>query len=610
MQAADIQSFRDSLEGMGREALILAAVEQYTLYQEASARLKEHEQADHEFFLQFQEMKNRLAGAERDLETLREQNRHLAGVRAVQAQEMYGRSSEKMDGVLGSQPDGDDYTDPLDEDAPEPPSDTVDDGDRGNIIRFPSKGGKKGGKASGKRERDLSGLPECIVYEYDIDELNRTYGEGNWRFAFWEEHVFVEVQKQCTYKKIVYTPKVSVGLEHAMVSVPYEGRIIPKSIVSSSLLAMILTDLGALHLPLYRQEHDPDRFGFPLSRQTMSGWVLYAALNYLSMVYDYLCKLLKPCPYQQCDETHYRVISENTHEKNYVWVHRTSEMMDIDPIIIYCFEPSRSADHLYRFYDGLDSHVFLTSDAYSAYHSLELAFPELVTECGCMMHLRRRLVVAIQVADKGLSREQQESLPATRIVRMIAEMYVIENGLADMSADERLERRKNEIVPIMDRMYDFINGLDVTDPNHDEKLLDALQYAKNNERQLRMFLTDGNIPIDNGATERDVKDVSLHRKNSLFSYSVDGARAVTITMSLIETAKANNAIPFYYLKYLLEELARGITYCHPYSIEDMMPWSATYRSYEQEQRRQVAERGAPPGNEKPRTPQKKPVKVA
>ena len=44
----------------------------------------------------------------------------------------------------------------------------------------------------------------------------------------------------------------------------------PGSLVSSSLLALILEDLYGMHLPMYRQEHDPDRFGFPLSRQTMS----------------------------------------------------------------------------------------------------------------------------------------------------------------------------------------------------------------------------------------------------------------------------------------------------------------------------------------------------
>ena len=612
MLEADVQSFRESIMDKDRGSLILIAVEQYRLYREESARSKERSAADHEFFLQYNEMKDHLSSLQREVEELREQNRHLTGVKKSQAQEMYGRSSEKMDGLFNDQLDSDGCSDPIDEDAQEPEADSGGKEKRGKILKFPTKGNRKGGKTRGKRERDFADLPECRIYEYDIDELNRTYGEGNWRFAFWEEHTTIEIQKQTTYKKIICTPKISVGLEHMMVSIPYEGRVIPKSVASSSLLAMILNDLGALHLQLYRQEHDTDRFGFPLSRQTMSNWVLYAALNYFAIVYDYLCQLLKTCPYQQCDETYYRVISENTHEKNFVWVHRTSELLETEPVIIYCFEPSRSADHLFRFYDGLDSHIYLTSDAYGAYQSLELLFPEFVTECGCMMHLRRRLVESVRIIEPVLSEAQIAALPAMQMITLIADMYLIENRLADLSTDERLEHRKNEIKPIMDQLYDLIDKQDTHDPTNNEKFTDALQYAKNHERELRMFLEDGNIPIDNGATERDVKDVSLHRKNSLFSYSVKGARAITITMSLIETAKANDAAPYYYLKYLLEKLAKGITYCHPYDIKDMMPWSAAYRKYEKEQRRQLAERGAPPGNEKPKTPKKEnnPVMVA
>lgn len=612
MLEAEVQAFRESIMDKDRDSLILIAVEQYRLYREEYTRSKERSAADHEFFLQFNEMKDLLSSTQREVEELRKQNRHLTGVRTSQAQEMYGRSSEKMDEILSGASAGEICTDPLDEDAPEPPLEAEGNKNKRNIISFPTKGKKKGKKSPGKREKDLSVLPECRTYEYDIDELNSMYGEGNWRFAFWEEHTTVEVQKQHTYKKIVCTPKISVGLAHDMVSIPYEGRIIPKSIVSSSLLAMILNDLGAMHLPLYRQEHDTDRFGFPLSRQTMSNWVTYAALNYFAVVYDHLCQRLKSCPYQQCDETPYDVISEDTHEKNYIWAHRTSELFDTEPVIIYCFEPSRSADHLFRFYDGLDSHIFLTSDAYGAYHSIEILFPEFVTSCGCMMHLRRRLVDAIRIADPHMSGKQLSSLPASQMIQMIADMYLIENSLAELPASVRLEYREKEIKPIMDQLYDLIDEQDVSDPTHNEKFLDAISYAKNHERELRMFLKDGNIPIDNGATERDIKGVSLHRKNSLFSYSVNGARAITITMSLIETAKANGAAPYYYLKYLLEELSKGITYCHPYDITDMMPWSAAYRSYEKEQRRRLAEQGAPPGNEKPKTPKKKnnPVRVA
>ena len=73
-------------------------------------------------------------------------------------------------------------------------------------------------------------------------------------------------------------------------------------------------------------------------------------------------------------------------------------------------------------------------------------------------------------------------------------------------------------------------------------------------------------------------------------------------ISLIETAKENKAVPYYYLKYLLERMSKAVIYGHDYDIGEMLPWSKAYREYEQEQRMNIFEIGAPPGNEKPQTP--------
>ena len=71
-----------------------------------------------------------------------------------------------------------------------------------------------------------------------------------------------------------------------------------------------------------------------------------------------------------------------------------------------------------------------------------------------------------------------------------------------------------------------------------EKLKDAVSYALNQEENLRGFLSDGNIPPDNGSAERHVKPISLFRRNSMFSFSLKGAEAMVTIVSLIETARA------------------------------------------------------------------------
>jgi len=62
-----------------------------------------------------------------------------------------------------------------------------------------------------------------ISFDYDIEDLNRRFGEGNWRFAYWKEERKVEVIRRSTYLKVTYTPIVSVGLEHQLVRIPTEN---------------------------------------------------------------------------------------------------------------------------------------------------------------------------------------------------------------------------------------------------------------------------------------------------------------------------------------------------------------------------------------------------
>ena len=611
MLAAEIESYRKSIQNRSKEFLINAAVDNYRQYGELSARLKETEKSSHEMFLMYADTKARLDAAKKEIALLREQNTHLAGVQAFQNQEMYGRSSEKTKGIISDIANEIHNTDPINEDADPINSDapsyhqTSDNKSKISDINEYLETNVEKKKKQRKHDKDLSTLPKCICYEYDIDMLNEKYGEGNWRFSFWEEHRTIEIQKQYSYLKITYTPSISVGLAHYMEAIPYEGRIIPKSLFSSSLLAMITEDLYGMHLPLYRQEHDIDRFGITISRQTMSNCVTYAGINYLFPVYEYLCSFLKSFPYQQCDETTYTVILEQDHSVNYIWIHRTSERAETNPIIIYCYEPSRSAEHLYSFYEGISEHIYLTSDAYGAYGSLETHFSGMITSCGCFAHMRRRFVDALRSLTNHISVEELLDHPAVHAVSIIQKIYNEEEKLTELTANERLNDRLCNIKPLYLSLSEYIHSLDENTPEYSEKLIDAIRYFKNNEKQLGRFLEDGNIPLDNNGCEREVKPIACHRNNSLFSYSEKGAKTTVVTMSLIETAKANGAIPYYYLKYLFERMSKHVLYNHPCDYDTLLPWSMEYKTYEKAERALLSQMGAPPGNECPKTPHKK-----
>lgn len=148
--------------------------------------------------------------------------------------------------------------------------------------------------------------------------------------------------------------------------------------------------------------------------------------------------------------------------------------------------------------------------------------------------------------------------PEIKIIKIFEKMYHEEGLLSDPSVEDRLALRKEKVEPTVDEFFSFIKSLNISDPRYSDKLKEAVLYSLNQEQALRMFLTDGHIPIDNGATERSVKPIALGRKNYLFSNSLEGAEVTAIITFLIETAKVNGAEPYYYIKYLMEIMPKHV----------------------------------------------------
>ncbi len=82
-------------------------------------------------------------------------------------------------------------------------------------------------------------------------------------------------------------------------------------------------------------------------------------------------------------------------------------------------------------------------------------------------------------------------------------------------------------------------------------------------------------------TERAIRPFATGRKGWLFSDSVIGAEAMAIMYSIVRTASANKANVLCYLRYVLEEMPRHLSGTDLSFLDDMMPWSETYRRYEE-----------------------------
>ena len=103
----------------------------------------------------------------------------------------------------------------------------------------------------------------------------------------------------------------------------------------------------------------------------------------------------------------------------------------------------------------------------------------------------------------------------------------------------------------------------------------ALNYFINQEKYLRVFLTDGHIPLDNSMAERSIRAFVTGRKNWQVIDTIRGAKASAVAYSIAETAKANHLKPYEYFEYLLTELPKRINAPHTSDdyLDDLLPWS-------------------------------------
>ena len=59
----------------------------------------------------------------------------------------------------------------------------------------------------------------------------------------------------------------------------------------------------------------------------------------------------------------------------------------------------------------------------------------------------------------------------------------------------------------------------------------------------------------------------------MISDTVRGAESSAVLYSIAETAKANGLKPYYYFKYVLEEMPKYIEGSDRSFIQDLLPWS-------------------------------------
>ena len=120
-----------------------------------------------------------------------------------------------------------------------------------------------------------------------------------------------------------------------------------------------------------------------------------------------------------------------------------------------------------------------------------------------------------------------------------------------IDSEERLHFHQEHSQPVMEKLHAwFLAQFAEKKVEPNSGLGEAISYCLNRWERLTLFLHQAGAPLDSNIVERALKKCILHRKNSLFYKTQNGAEVGDLFMSLIHTCELNNANPFDYLTEL------------------------------------------------------------
>lgn len=334
-----------------------------------------------------------------------------------------------------------------------------------------------------------------------------------------------------TIVRFVPKPADCEGEDGPVWIAPVPERPIDRCLADPSLLAHVLVHKLDYHTPYYRQEVGSARYGFRLGRATMARWQFECG-GLVMRITDAMWTDALTRSWFAMDATGTAIRAKEKYRYGHVFV-----LVAPGDGVMFRYTPQYdglTVEQLFGGYQGT-----LVADA-SANHNV-LFGPGKAREAGCWSHARTRFVKAFRAG---------EGKEAAFALQTIQALFRVEEEAALCSPDERLAIRQCRSAPLIEALFAWAEQqLSVV---QEHALLRAgLVYLRNQREALCEFLSNGEIPIHNNASERALRRVVKGRQNWLFHGSDEHARRACAISSLIASCEMHGLDPELYLQEIL-----------------------------------------------------------
>jgi len=330
--------------------------------------------------------------------------------------------------------------------------------------------------------------------------------------------------------------------------------------VGASLVAKLLADKTALGLPLDRQRRELARMGLHMPDKTIASYWAYGA-DILAPVALSVTGNVFASHIVGADDSHLKTLDKSATNgifRGHLWcfVGTDGKVGSLESVA-YGYTKSWNAEDIADWFSSIDG--WIQCDAYAGYSSevedddgeTLVAVPD-DRRLGCGMHIRSKFHAAL------LAKDRRAAIP----LKLFADLYLIEAKCkADgVDAEGRGEIRRVQSLPILDRLDAWV---DSTHPGLLPKspLCRATTYAINQRVFFRRCFSNGAFEIDNGRTERRIRNFAVGRRNFLFTGSVRGGERLAVVYTLVDNCLILGIDPRRYLQETIDKLERG----HPLS---------------------------------------------
>jgi transposase len=450
-------------------------------------------------------------------------------------------------------------------------------------------------------------LPRYEVQAEVPDELKTCPEHGERKIIGYDRTETLEMERPKLRVRVTLFPKFACeGQPECGVASPERPvGLVEGNRYDTSVAAQIIAGKYGYHLPIYRQQDYFAGTGWTPARSTLLN-ILEASAFVIRPVAEYFKQTILTSPILGTDETRVTLLlpenipkpiagdlkSQRIHEvfteavregkpsvSGRMWAYRSVTI----PLNVFDFTVSRHRDGPDAFLQDYTGK--LMADCYSGYQGITLRTDGRIERGACVAHARRKV----------FDGRGGYPLEASFLLGKFQQLYDIEDrakkSSTEDSPEERLALRQSEAVPVWDSIGQWLASDAALRVLPKSKLGEALGYLKNHWDSLRLYLTDGLMPIDNNEVEQLMKQVAIGRKNWLFIGSVAAGERAADFLTLVSSAVRNDLDVWVYIKDVLDQLLAGST-----DYEPLRPdvWKAAHpeavRQYRTQERRDRADR--------------------